>query len=141
MANSDRRSHFVVLAVALVATASCVSVMTSQLGRNLYMPMFVRAPQCPYREVELITVTGGPDVTESALDRHLIDEAARLGADALVDLKQEGPTGWRFGRSKSGVAVIFTDSTCAVRRPNRYVPPGYYPPPAATDSGDHVRIR
>ena len=107
-----------VLLLLLFASCSPVVHSTSLSARHTPRPAespvltySVRAPECAYEEIALLTVERGPPFSrEQPLDARE-KRARQLGGDAIVGLTQLPPSE-EFRGGLSGTVVRFVNESC-----------------------------
>lgn len=106
--------------VFALAVSGCVTGTAVQTGDHTYAPradwagvkLYFEKPTRPYEVVGPVSALGAPAAQERAIYDMLKQQAASLGADAVLvggSMSTAYRDGFFHGKKNSGIAIKFTD--------------------------------
>ena len=110
---------FISAIAACAILSGCVTGTAVQTGDHTYAPrtdwggikIVFEKPNCPYEVIGPVQSLGAPAAHERAVYDMLKQQAAKLGADAVL-MSAPGSTayqdGFRHGKSTTGLAIKYT---------------------------------
>ena len=116
-----RSPLLLVLALLSIALAGCVTGTAVQTGDHTYQPVadwhaikiVFEKPTRPYDVIGPVSSLGAPAAEERAVYDMLRQQAAKLGADAVL-VSSTAATAYRdgfsHGKQNSGLAIKYTDA-------------------------------